>query len=214
MKKLLFYFLLPVIAFSCKSGQTAEDYFDAGSAKMQEKPDPTDKLLIYKVAMQDFDKAIALNPAYIDAYEKRSVIRRGLGDYTGCIQDAEKIISIDPKNKNAFYFIGQSKLFHKDYSGSIKAYSEAISLDSTFTQCYYERGRDEKELHNYTDALKDYSHAIAISSKGDPFYKSFYFSRGELKLEMNDKDGACTDFHKSVELGNAYAQSFIDEHCK
>jgi len=214
MKTVFLCLLVSILAISCKNGQSAEDYYNAGVAKMQEKSDPNDKSGSVKAALQDFDKAIELNPEYADALERRAVIRRSLNDYAGAMQDAEKMTSINPKNKNAFYFIGQSKLFHQDYAGSIKAYTQALALDTAFAQSYYERGRCEKELNNYDAALKDFNHAISSSNKSDKFYHTFYLSRGELKIAMNDKAGACGDLYVAVSLGDPFAQDLINSHCK
>jgi len=39
-------------------------------------------------------------------------------------------------------------------------------------------------------------------------------NRGGAKFRLNDTNGACLDWSKSVELGGDYAYDVIKKHCK
>ena len=77
MKKsilLLFILLIPVLACS----QTSEDFFEKGIAKSN--------LGDYKGAIQDYNKAIELNPNYVLAYNNRGISKIALGQkVSGCL---------------------------------------------------------------------------------------------------------------------------------
>ncbi len=55
-----------------------------------------------KGAMEDFDKAIELNPKYVFAYSNRGVAKYYLEDVKGAMEDFDKAIELDPKNAD-FY---------------------------------------------------------------------------------------------------------------
>jgi len=93
MKKsilLLLLVLIPVLALA----QTAEEYLNKGIAKGE--------LGDYRGALQDFDKAIELDPNLADAYFNRwsaKTILVVLGDdKEGAIQDLSKAIQLNPND--------------------------------------------------------------------------------------------------------------------
>jgi tetratricopeptide (TPR) repeat protein len=215
MKKYFLYLLVPIVAFSCNSGPSAEDYYKMGVEKLKGKISDADRGRVGNEALADFNKAIELKPEYIDALDRRAVLKRGLGDYNGSIQDAEKIIDINPKSSEPWFFIGETKFFHKDYSGSVNAYGKAIGIDSTKVFYYYYRAMAEKEMNNLNGALKDLNHGIATGSdSSDPVKKYMYVMRGDIELKIPNKIAACTDFYKALALGDKTAQSYIDDNCK
>jgi len=101
MKKsilIIFILLIPLLALA----QTAEDYLGKGMAKA-EKGD-------WKGALQDFNKAIELNPKYAIAYVVRGLGKEGLSDYRGAIQDFNKAIELNPNYATAYSNRGTAKL--------------------------------------------------------------------------------------------------------
>ena len=40
-----------------------------------------------------------------------------------------------------------------------------------------------------------------------------YFNRGNSKFNLNDKRGACEDWHTPKDLGASYTQERIDQNC-
>jgi len=56
-----------------------------------------------KGAIQDYDKAIELNPKYFDAYYERGEIKRITADVKGAIEDFDKAIQIAPDHAETYY---------------------------------------------------------------------------------------------------------------
>jgi len=75
---IIFCLFITTLAYA----QTAEDYFNSGFDKYNQQD--------YKGAIQDYTKAIELNPNYTDAYHNRGVAKGYLQDYRGEIQDYNK----------------------------------------------------------------------------------------------------------------------------
>ena len=48
-------------------------------------------------ALADYDQAIRLNPAYVDAYNNRGVVRSDRGDADGAIADYDQAIRLNPE---------------------------------------------------------------------------------------------------------------------
>ncbi|MBB3057255.1 tetratricopeptide repeat protein [Mucilaginibacter gotjawali] len=220
MKKSFTVVLILFTLYSCKN-KDAVNYFNAGVAKAREKTDVGDstaneaaRQAKYKAVLHDFDQAIEADNNYILAYENRAIVKRILGDYSGCIADAEKVASLEPDSANVFIFIARTKLEQlKDIKGAIAAYTQAIKINSNNPEYYAMRAMAEGQLNDYTSAINDYSHAIAICPPGSSKIKSFYRRRGDVKLDMNDKTG-CLDLVKASSLGDADAQEMISLRCK
>jgi hypothetical protein len=69
---------------------------------------------------------------------------------------------------------------------------------------------------NYKFAVADYSKVIELmSNENDNTYiSSILLFRGICYLNISEKEKACTDFSKSVQLGNQDANNFKTKNCK
>lgn len=93
MKKNLIILLL---IFGINSyGQTAVEYYNIGLSK--------DKSEDYVGAIAAFTKAIALNPKYSEAFERRGNAKNSIRDAKGAIKDLSKAIELNPKFGLAYY---------------------------------------------------------------------------------------------------------------
>jgi tetratricopeptide (TPR) repeat protein len=59
-----------------------------------------------KSAIEDYNKAIALNPTYHEAYFTRGMIKSQMGDQRGAIQDCTNAIKLNNKYAEAYYVRG------------------------------------------------------------------------------------------------------------
>ena len=118
MKKLFLLSALLIFAFGF--GQTAEDYFDSGYIKYEAKDNYG--------AINDFSKAIELNPNLIDAYYNRGLAKFITKDYYGAISDFTKIIENSPNFVQAHKNRGIAKYYINDFNGACEDAKKARSL--------------------------------------------------------------------------------------
>ena len=74
--------------------QTAADYFDRGNTKYLAKE--------YVAAINEFTKAIELEPLLSYAYTNRGLCKKELKDFNPAILDFTKAIELDPKKNMLF----------------------------------------------------------------------------------------------------------------
>ncbi|MCL5992296.1 MAG: tetratricopeptide repeat protein, partial [Bacteroidetes bacterium] len=67
---------------------TVIEYLKKGNAKINSGD--------YRGAIQDYNKALELNPNSDDAYNNRGVAKNELGDFRGAIQDFNKALELNP----------------------------------------------------------------------------------------------------------------------
>jgi len=101
-------------------GQTAEDFFDEGIKKF--------KLQDYNGALDEFNKAIELNPKYAKAYNNRGIVRGALNDISGSIEDFNTAITLEPINVSAYRNLGLSKFKLQYYEGAISAFNKVLQF--------------------------------------------------------------------------------------
>lgn len=118
-----------------------------------------------------------------------------------------------------------------DYRGAVKDYQLAISFHSKTRPfprliiLYNSLARARILLDDYQNALNDLSKALqsendgvaVISGKEDVTDEDLaftYYLLGFVKINLNNKEGACQAWSKAGELGNADAYEKIKINCK
>jgi len=101
MRKILI-FISFFLSITCCYSQTAEEYLNSGVEKFN--------LQDYRGAIEDLNKAIEINPLFVDAYGKRGAAKTILKDYRGALSDYTKAIEINPQDALAYYTRGLLKL--------------------------------------------------------------------------------------------------------
>ncbi len=119
-KKIIVLFFV-IVSLTCYSqNKTAEKYLEQGNAKYN--------LQDYRGAIQDFNKAIEINPQLAEAYLNRGNAKDDLQDYSGAIQDYNKAIEINPQLAEAYLNRGNAKYRLNDKSGACLDWSKAGEL--------------------------------------------------------------------------------------
>ena len=193
MKKLLLLLLIvPLVSF----GQTAEGFFNSGKVK--------DSLEDDLGAIEDFTKAIDLDPNNANIFYRRGLSKFYLEDYPGSITDFNKAIDINPDYDYAYYSRGKSKHNLEDYEGAVTDFSKSIQFDPNYAETYELRGFSKKKLGDYKGSLVDYSKARELRYKeqtNEGFNIAIdYNLTGILKDSLNDNLGAISDYSKAIAI--------------
>lgn len=120
----------------------------------------------HKEAIQNYDKAIELNPEYCVAVFRRGRSKRALGRYEEAImaiQDYDKAIELDPNDAVAFRNRGYSKQSLHQHQEAIKDYDKAIELDPNDAVAFRNRGYCKQIVGRDEEAIQDYDKAIAMA---------------------------------------------------
>src|SRR5829696_5647398 len=78
--------------------KTADEYFNRGVERAKKAQ--------LDAAIDDYGKAILLNPGDGRAYYKRGAIKAMKADFDGALADFNKAIALDPNNSGAYYSRG------------------------------------------------------------------------------------------------------------
>ncbi len=154
----------------------------------------------YTNAVNNYEKAIALDPSNPMLYINLSTTRSEMIDFVSSIDNGMQRISVD--NDPATRMKGGSTRTY-NYDEAIGELNKAAKLMPDFAHIYYNRGNLQALSGNLPEAFDDYSKAIELN----PFFAEAYYNRGLVQIFLNDTRKGCLDVSKAGELGvkEAYA---------
>jgi len=94
----------------------------------------------YEQAINEFTKAIEINPGYADVYNKRGISYYNREKYDLAIRDYNKAIEINPKYAEAFNNRGIVYYQQEKYDLATSNYTKAIEIDPKYAKAYHNRG--------------------------------------------------------------------------
>jgi len=128
---------------------------------------------LWEQAIEQFDKAIALDPSLAMAYVNRSLVYINLGEHQRAIQDTDKAIELDPSIAIAYVNRSAAYLNLGQYQRAIQDADKAIELDPSIAIAYVNRSGAYSNLGQYQRAIQDADKAIEL----DPSIAMAYVNR-------------------------------------
>ena len=183
------------------------------------------------VASQDFEKSIAFNTNFTNAYLENGYASLEMHRTDQAKAAFTKVNELDPSNKEAikqltdlFYsyrqyakaieyaqkctgcdnanrIIGISLYQQEDYPAAVKALQLAINQNSNDAEATYTLGRTYLDMEEYKKAVPYYEKAV----KMDPAKNSWMYELGLLYYNNNDYKNAVNAFDAAA--ANGYVQS-------
>ena len=91
-------------------------------------------------AMQDFNKAISLDPSYEPAYVNRSVLLSSQKTYDKALEDDLKAVQLDPNDPAAYTNLGIGYVNQGKAQEAMVAENKALQIDPQFGPALVYRG--------------------------------------------------------------------------
>jgi tetratricopeptide (TPR) repeat protein len=79
-------------------------------------------------ALEDFEAALVIDPAYLEAYHRRAVARATLGDYRGALADLQEVLSREPRHFLALKTLSSIAEERQDFSGALRAWEKVLEF--------------------------------------------------------------------------------------
>ncbi|XP_033743076.1 uncharacterized protein LOC117329299 isoform X6 [Pecten maximus] len=147
--------------------------------------------------IQDFNKALAINPKIFQAYLSRACYYGHRKNYTKAILNCNEAIKLQPHSVRAFLYRGALKYHIKAFDLAIQDLTKATSIDSSCALGYFNRAVCFQEKKDYQRALTDYGIVLLL---GDDLRLQVLINRGLLYFERMDYTNALYDFKMAAKL--------------
>ena len=116
-----------------------------------------------------------------------------------------------PKTAQDYIDLGMENLKDKDYNKADFNFLKALAIEPNNTQALLGCISVKKITKDYKIALMFTDSAIRSNPQ---FSGLFYNLRGEIRIDMGDKDSACIDFMKAGNFGDKKSMENQDKYCK
>ena len=163
-----------------------------------------------KIALDYFDKAISLDPDFIDAYLRKGNCYHRLKRYTESIDCFDFVISREPGYLNgiAFFNKGNSLKEIKRIDDAIDCYQKAIKYQKKEDgDYYYNLGLCQFTSRKINTALESIDKSIQI--KGT--WKNYYLKGIILKKIKKDFNEIIEMFNRSSELNKEFCDNYYNK---
>jgi tetratricopeptide (TPR) repeat protein len=147
-------------------------------------------------AIEDYGRALILDPHYVNALFNRGSLYLGAGNLDLALADFGVVITLEPQRTDALNNRGLAALRIGWIDQAIADLSAAISLDPSHAYVFNNRGVAMRRKGNLRRAVDDFTAAI----RAMPHYTGALNNRGEVLVLLGELDQAESDFKRVVEI--------------
>lgn len=121
-----------------------------------------------RLALDDLNQAVHLNPKYKDAYFNRALLYTETGQYERAISDLSTIIGLDSSHLEAYNNRGFVHFRKNNLTEAISDFTQALKIDPSYMQARLNRAQCHIQLRNYRNAYED----VAFILKAHPDHQT------------------------------------------
>jgi tetratricopeptide (TPR) repeat protein len=159
----------------------------------------------YQRAIEDFDRALQLDPKQVWAYVERGYVFRRLQEFHLAIEDFNRALQLDPKDTWAYASRSLAFFELNEYQRAIEDCDRAIQLDPKYTWAYVCRSIAYRGLYKYRQAIEDCNHALELNSN----FARAYFHRSIAYSRIHEYQAAIEDCNQAQKLDPRDSWAYI-----
>ena len=183
---------------------------------------PDDRDVVTYVEIEKEDKDEILRDLQILDISRSSLFQ----DVQGFSQTEDVSSSIRQIREPKWYLIQGNRSYQKGaFIEAISSYSECIMLDPEVSEPYFLRGNARTAIGEYLASIQDYTYAMRQTDRTfldfgfgkdvevelrRPFLYMVFFNRANAKAELDDFEGALSDYTDSIRLNPDSGASFFN----
>ncbi len=145
------------------------------------------------------DKAIATDPGFFRAYERKAIRLFEMGKYAEAAETATAALGLDPANKQMLQYKASGYYYAGDYARAAEAFSDCLQADNRNGKLYLLRGHSYLLSRQPEKALADFSTANRYAAQLNAQEQSdlqYYWGMAYLDAERFDL--ATGSFNKAL----------------
>lgn len=143
----------------------------------------------YEESIEDFNKALGLNPKYAGAYNNRGNAYHGLKQYEKAIEDYNRAVELNQNLTVTYYNRGNAYYELNNYKKAIKDFNKALELNPKDAGAYANRGITRLQTNEDLDkAIGDFKHARSFFEEKDKERMLGFIEWAKARKAMNLKN--------------------------
>jgi tetratricopeptide (TPR) repeat protein len=174
----------------------AETYFQSGLRDLQSGA--------RQVAIDDFTKAIELDPSFTPAYDARATVRLQMKDFAGAIADSDKVIGLAHDDEHVYLIKGACRYYLHDIQDALKPLNTAVLMNTNDPVARDIRGAVLAESRQWDDAIADFNKAIELN----PDDAKAYYGRAAAELLLKEYEKSLADASDAIELDSTLSEAY------
>lgn len=161
-------------------------------------------------ALEDLNRAIAIDPNYLDALKHRITVNAVLRNIDEVLTDSKQFIKHRPLDEDVNLILGGYYFFTKEYETALKYLDKAKQLKTKEVYkltglAHYYLVHDKRAIENLTQV---FNFDLTQAEEAD-----MYYIIGICKNNIKPKSG-CLDFEEAIKRGQVSARTTFGEDCK
>ncbi|GAN04381.1 mitochondrial TOM complex subunit Tom70 [Mucor ambiguus] len=157
-------------------------------------------------ALDTFNKALELDPNYIQIYIKKSNVYMEKGDLAAALEQIKIASNLNPLDPDIHYHLGQVHYISGHYGLAVKDYTESSRLDPTFVYTHIQLAVVQHKLGNHLTAVNMFQ---KISTQF-PTHAEVFNYYGEVLIDQGNIQGAIDVLDKAMALDPSHPLPFIN----
>jgi len=198
MNSILKKALVPVLLFLfCAAGaQNARQYYKAGLEFMESGN--------YKDAVNQFTKALGIEPELVQAYVERAHTYEALGDLSSAADDIKRALAFETKEKELFFEAARLNFQLAQHNDALSYINKCLEVSGRYEQAYRLLCRIQLALENYSAALIAINRGLSLKENAE---NNFY--RGVVSEKMKNYNQAEIDYARAIVKNNKYVAAYL-----
>jgi tetratricopeptide (TPR) repeat protein len=167
------------------------------------------------LALEYFNKALAMDPASDVAYSGRANVEFVEGQYDLAVADALKAIKLSPgTHPEAYLVLGTLADRDGNHDARIDYMTKAIEILPSYAAAYAGRGHGYMDEKKFTQALADFNKAISLqptlAASLKPNFVIVYIERASDSMNLGRYQAGIEDLTKAIQLDEQNARALGD----
>ena len=161
-------------------------------------------LMQFDAAINNYKKALKINPYYADAYSNMGNVLKDKGDLEAAIQSYKQALKIKPDYAQAYNNMGNALKDKGDLKAAIESYKQALKIKPDYAQAYSNMGIALKGKGDLNAAISSYKQALKIK----PDYAEAYNNMGSALNDKGDLEAAIESYKQALTIKPDYAEAY------
>ncbi len=149
-----------------------------------------------RASVDEFKRAIKLDPFYGEAYMLLGLAQMQLGEWSNAQWAFEEAVKVEPGNSKAYLGAGSALNEQKNYAGAQKALQESLELRPDSAEAHYEMARSLWGQGKWQAAEPHARQAIELNKE----YAGPHVLMGNIYLQREDPEAALKEFQEYLRL--------------